>query len=373
MVMCILMLTLTRLGSLNALEQCRRRGFWRRHGVIGRVPKADQLGRFAAALPAREVRRQLAQVYRSLRRRKALSPASHDNLFTLVIDGHECMASYWRQCPKCLTRRIQKNTPRERTQYHHRLVMATLICKRFSLLLDVEMQQKGETEVEAAKRLLDRVLADYPRAFDVVLADGLYAQAPFFKKVRQAGKHVIAVLKDEQRELVTDAMALCKYTKPKLLNRPRRERTVWDIEELNSWRQVGMPVRVVRSEETVTLERQLGHTEQLQSHWLWVSTIPRAQLSTAQFVDIAHGRWRIENDAFNELLTYWHADHVYKHDENAMLVFWLMTMLAYNLFHAFYFLNVKPAVRHAVAKYVLAEAISGQLRTANLPAGLHES
>ena len=31
-----------------------------------------------------------------------------------------------------------------------------------------------------ARRLLDRVLAPYPRAFQLLLADGLYAQAPFF-------------------------------------------------------------------------------------------------------------------------------------------------------------------------------------------------
>ena len=31
----------------------------------------------------------------------------------------------------------------------------------------------------AVRRLLERVLAAYPRAFDVVLSDALYATAPF--------------------------------------------------------------------------------------------------------------------------------------------------------------------------------------------------
>ena len=43
----------------------------------------------------------------------------------------------------------------------------------------------------------------------------------------------------------------------------------------------------------------------------------------------------------------WHGDHVYKHQDNAMLVFWLLTMLAYNLFFTFYRRNFKSAVRDA--------------------------
>jgi len=47
------------------------------------------------------------------------------------------------------------------------------------------------------------------------------------------------------------------------------------------------------------------------------------------------------------LVTRWHANHVYRHEANAILVFWLLTMLACNLFMAFYQRNLKPAVRWA--------------------------
>jgi len=75
--------------------------------------------------------------------------------------------------------------------------MAILLCKDFPFLLDLELQMPGEDEVAAAARLLDRLFLNYPRAFDVVVADGLYAQAPFFKTVIAHGKQVIAVLKDD--------------------------------------------------------------------------------------------------------------------------------------------------------------------------------
>lgn len=365
MMLCALMLACTRLGSLNALGRSRGNSLWKRYGVVGRLPSADQLGRVAALVQPREVRRQLRRVYRKLKRQKALRPAGHGNLFSLIIDGHECSASYLRCCSQCQKRRINKGTTKERIQHYHRLVMAVLACERFTLLLDVELQRPGEDEVRAALRLLERVLADYPRAFDLVVADGLYAQSPFFRKVRAAGKEAIAVLKQEDRDLSVDMLSLCKRLKPQSHDTPTCKREVWDVEQLNSWPQVGSSVRVVRSRETTTVKRHSGVLQKRTTHWMWVTTIPRSRLPTRQFLDVAHGRWKIENDAFNELVNRWHVDHLYKHDTNAILFFWLLTMLAYNLFHAFFFLNIKPTLRNRLQKYQTADFITAELHVAN--------
>jgi hypothetical protein len=327
------------------------------------MPGADQLGRVLSRLDATAIRAQNNRTYRRLKRRKTLKPANHENLFSVLFDGHECFASYRRCCPHCLTRTV-KTKYGERVQYYHRLVMAVLVCENFTLLLDIEMQRKAEGEVRCAERLLKRLLAEYPRAFDVVVADGLYAQGPFFKTVRRAGRHAIAVLKNEDRDLVKDVLGLCKRLDPCIVHRGRARCRVWDIEELNSWPQAGGAVRVVRSVETTTLKRQTGDTEELTTNWMWVTTIPQRQLSTPQLLAMAHQRWDIENRAFNELLTYWHAGHVYKHDTNAMTNLWLLTMMAYNLFHVFYLRNLKPQLRRQMAKYLLADSIRSELLAA---------
>ena len=41
----------------------------------------------------------------------------------------------------------------------------------------------------------------------------------------------------------------------------------------------------------------------------------------------------------------WHGDHVYHHHRVAIIAFWLLTMLAYNIVHAFYRFNLKSVVR----------------------------
>ena len=74
--------------------------------------------------------------------------------------------------------------------------------------MDLEPRKPGEDEVSTALRLLERVIASYPRGFDVVLADALYSTAPLFNFLLARGKHVLTVLKDDRRNLYQDATAL---------------------------------------------------------------------------------------------------------------------------------------------------------------------
>ena len=108
------------------------------------------------------------------------------------------------------------------------------------------------------------------------------------------------------------------------------------------------------------------------SDWFWVTTLPKVTAPTGTVVQLGHGRWTIENQGFNETSNRWHADHVYRHQANAILVFWLMTMLAYNLFTVFYRRNLKPAVRTAydmlqIARMITAELYEGLANRAHAP------
>lgn len=355
-----LVMALTQMGSLNALEQTGENRFWRKW-LGGNLPSADVMGTVFSSIDGNALRGMLRRLYSRLKRNKALRPPFRDNFFALVIDGHESSASYLRCCDKCLKREI-KNPKGSRIQYYHRHVMAILLCKDFPILLDLELQMPGEDEVAAATRLVKRLFLNYPRAFDVVVADGLYAQAPFFKTVIAHGKQVIAVLKDDRRDLLQDAMGIFYQELPVVFQQDGVTRQCWDIEGFKSWTSFAQEARVVRSVETTTVCRQkTALKEGCLSEWMWVTTLPKQRVPTETFVSIGHARWDIENKAFNELTTYWHADHVYKHTVGAIEAFWLITMLAYNLFHAFISLNLKPAVRQLYTKLHLARAVAAEL------------
>jgi hypothetical protein len=339
----LLVMIVTRLGSLNAVEQTGSSSFWRRF-LKDALPSADTLGRVAARMDPDPIRKALQDLYTDLKRNKAL-PAPWHGLMPLVLDGHELHSTEHRHCPACLERTIT-TAHGEHVQYYHRHVVALLLSRDFPLLLDAEPQRPGEDEIAAALRLLERLLKNFPRAFDVVLGDALYTDPRLYNFLLDHGKDVLTVLKNENRNLLTDARALFETHAPQRFTEGSTIREVWDLQGFTTWPQVQRPVRVVRSRETTSSRRQLdGQLRDRDADWVWVTTLSANRASILAVVSLGHARWSIENQGFNETTNRWAADHIYKHHPTAILIFCLMTMLAFNLFYAFYCRNLQPAYR----------------------------
>ncbi len=352
------MLFWARLGSLNALGTTAGARLWKQW-LGEELCSEDTIARVHALIDAQGLRKGLHWVYGCLKRNKALRALQGWEV--AVVDGHEMHSSYRRHCSGCLERTVHTSTG-ERIQYYHRHVTVLLLADKFRLLLDLEAQRPGEDEVTAALRLVERVVQTYPRAFKVVLADALYAEARFVNFLLDKRKHVLIVLKDERRDLYRDAAGLFGLHAPQTGGYRNRQCLWWDVQDLESWPQVLAPLRVVRSQENYVVRRQLtAGLEQQHTEWIWVTTLTQSQVSTEGVVRLGHARWDIENYGFNELVNAWHADHVYKHDARAMENFALVAFLAYNLFHAFLTLNLKPALRHGRTESFWACAMAAEI------------
>lgn len=350
---------LCRLGSLNALGQSRKSRFWR-GWLEGTLPSADTLGRVAGLIDAGGVQALLKGLYERLKRGKALSAPWH-GLIAATLDGHESHATFRRCCAGCLKRTLHTSDG-DRVQYYHRYVALGLVAEGMHFLLDAEEQRPGEDEVGAALRLLERALEEYPRAFAVVVADGLYADPRVFNLLLGRGKAVVATLKRNQPALLSDALSLMQATRAQRMERGGSQVRCWDIEGFNSWDSVKSPLRVVRSLEICPVRRQIdGEDEDQQQDWLWVTTLKPAQAASRAVIDLGHSRWQIENEGFNELVNRWHADHVYRHEPTAMLVLVLLTMACLNVFVAFWKRNLKPAVRSSFSMLHISRQIAAEL------------
>jgi hypothetical protein len=232
----------------------------------------------------------------------------------------------------------------DRVQFYHRQVTLMLVSGNLRLLLDLEPQRPGEDEVAAALRLLGRVLGAYPRAFQIVLADGLYAQAPFLNFLLAHRKHAVVVLKDERRDLYPDAHELFRLIAPQNGRYRSRDCLWWDVSDLTAWPQVTEPVRVVRSQETYSAGGpERGEARTKTTEWIWVTTLPATVVPAASVV---HG---------------WYADPVYKHDPNAIEAFLLTIFLAYNLFHAWLTRNLKPSIQRGKTQVFWARLMAAEI------------
>jgi Transposase DDE domain len=338
---------LARIGSLNGLEQISKNS--KKHGYFGSsAPSADSMGRICASVVSDSLRDAIHSAYSSLKRTKALPAPSH-GLIALVLDGHESHASKKRTCVSCLKRNLADGSE----QFYHRNVTAQLVFRDFAILIDAETHNPGENELTAAARLYARVVANYPRAFDVVLADALYCNEPFFSQVLDSGKDAIVVLKDERRLVYQEALErLSSIPSELLLETKQVERHCKEVHGLHV-DGIERSLRVVESEE-----RSVTGTT---SRWLWITTLATIRADLKSVVTLGHARWTIENSAFNELSNRWSSDHIYKHDPDAILNFWLICMLAQMIFLSFFWRNLKASLRQKFSMQHIARQIQAAL------------
>lgn len=360
-----LLLLLSRLGSLNALEQRRAPASYARW-LGGELPSADVMGDALAGMALGPLQELLYHQHQRLKRNKGFARGREGFRF-LVLDGHEGVSSYRRTWKECLERVVHFASG-DQTQSYYRYVAAYLTNGEQFLMLDAERQLPGEGEIACAIRLLERVASRYPRAFDVVCGDNLYMDPALWKTGRCLGKHVIAVLKNENRDLLADARALFARCAPIRLERDGTPCLYWDLNGFTTWPQCGEPVRVVRAVEERTVRRQkTGKIEKLESEWFWVTSLPPDKATTALIVRAGHGRWGIENQGFNELSNQWHGNHAYKYNAHALLAATLLLFIAYNLFHAFIERNLKPELRDGRTQKYWADLIAAEFVTAFHP------
>lgn len=255
-----------------------------------------------------------------------------------------------RCCPQCCKRQVsvgKKDHKRKVTEYYHRGVVAHLVGFELPIVLDMEMILPGEGEIVAAKRLLERLVKRYARFFDAVLGDALYWEGPLLELCRKHGKHLLAVLKDNNPALLADARALLQGRPDLVGNEKGRSMRYWDLEGFST-DSIQRPFRVLRTEEAWTqrerVARQWVHTPQV-ANWLWAATIPQSLIPPRQLAQVGHERWKIENTIFNALGQHWGLNHCFHHEPTAILNFLLILFIAHILVACFHRLNMKGPLR----------------------------
>jgi len=332
--------------SLNSLEKDLVHLPARLRGLVGpRPPSIDTIGRVYGLLDSAALRQLLVQVHHRLKRNKAL--ADGDELKFAAVDGHEFFARRKRCCPKC-QQRILKVNDQDVVEYYHQGVVCHWIGHDLAVPLDVELLRPGEGEETAAKRLLERVFANYPRFFDVVCGDALYLDAPFINFCRDHHKHALVVVKGEHRLLLQDADGVFAGQQPGQWQDRQRTVQYWDEEGFSSCEGVKEPLRVVHTVETVRRRERIAgawQQKEVTSSWYWATTLSKRQLSTGRAWRAGHRRWDVENDCFNTLSSHWGLDHCYKHAPDAIVNFVLTLFLVYVLLECFWQRNLKAPRR----------------------------
>ncbi len=264
-------------------------------------------------------------INRTLKRNKVFDDDRVQGRIVAALDGIEVLSSYSRHCDSCLERRVmvkKAGVKVEQIQYYHRAVGCQIISSPVKTFLALEWLKPGEGEDTAALRLLRNLPDRYgSRFFDILLLDALYAQAPAFQLAAEMGWDLVVSLKQNLPDLYQSAIRLFARRPADCQMTERRggksyELRIWDTEGLPFSTDYPEPVRVVRSEESLTqnhYRRDLLTPETTEHEWLWVTTLDAKAFPATVVRRLGHDRWKQENNGWNDLTQNWGLKHGFLH------------------------------------------------------------
>ena len=277
----------------------------------------DALAYFTARLDPAVTRRAAVTAVRQAKRHKAFDDS---RFIGLALDGTGAGRSRKRICKLCRPYRNQKP---EIVGFHHKLVMLSVVGTGLTLPLDVEPYGPGDSEYNAARRLLRRAVKNTGRRFaDYVVADGEFAGAPFLHDAGDLGLSVVVRLKKNLPELFAAAQKRFRHQPPHQVFRQGKDRVeIWDADDFDPWDTLRWEtVRVIRY-------RQYKPQGKVYEAY-WLTDFPRHWVGSRTIFRMAKSRWEIENQGFNDAKNRFGFEHICHHQCHSLLVVWLLTCLA---------------------------------------------
>jgi hypothetical protein len=164
------------------------------------------------------------EVARRLKRNGVLHSHWARGRLVAAVDGIEICSSFFRCCDACMEREVEHQVDgqkRKDTQYYHRIVAVVLVSTPFPVPLGIRFQKDGETEVACAIALLGELDQQLGRRFlDLVVGDALYLQQGFVNAVESLDLEWVFNLKENQPELLTEALRLTEGPAEATLSNP---------------------------------------------------------------------------------------------------------------------------------------------------------
>ena len=157
-----------------------------------------------------ETERILTTTVSRIRRNAVLRGGTIGGYVTAAIDGVELFCSRKKNCERCLTRKTASGD----VEYFHKSIVCTTVGSNPHLILGQDMLNprdgagKDEGELTGGKRLIETLYDQHGHFADVIVADGLYLNAPFLRVVLKCHMEAVVRLKDERRLIFQDAEKL---------------------------------------------------------------------------------------------------------------------------------------------------------------------
>ena len=248
----------------------------------------------------------------------------------VVFDGTGLFHFKERHCENCLVRTYTDEAGNKKTVYFHSVLEAKLLLAP-NLVVSIgtefiENEHEGVTkqdcENKAAKRLLRRLKAEYPRLPVCVLGDGLYCVEPIMELCRGSGWGYLLNLKEgTQPSITSDYKFLAQHRAVKEIRKACAEKGT---------------IRYYNRVDEVTGKKEIFNVLEYEyrdvegtHRFLWATNIRIREGNAEEMATCGRKRWKIENEGFNNQKNgIYKIEHLNSRDSNAMKNHYLLTQIA---------------------------------------------
>jgi|WetSurSiteA1Bulk_404760.scaffolds.fasta_scaffold21898_1 hypothetical protein len=304
--------------------------------AVESIPSDTQMRDIMDEVDSKELEPLFDDFFRLLQRAQYLEEYRVlDRYYLCVMDGSEYFGSEKIHCPSCLTREIKKkqgNTVR----YAHQIMQAAIIHPKESHVIplppeeikNTDGKEKQDCEVNAAKRLLQKIRQSHPKLPFIIIADSLHSKQPTIETIVSLGmRYVLTAKPDDHKKLMewVDEQRLLKEVMH-MEAQDRKGRT-----HIYEWVN---DVPLNDNKKTIIVnyfEYWIKDGSRVAYHNSWVTDFPVDDENVEQLVEIGRSRWMIENEVFNTVKNHgYHIEHNYGHGKKHLSMnFFLLNMLAF--------------------------------------------
>lgn len=245
--------------------------------------------------------------------------------YLCLMDGSEYFSSKFCSCSNCLEKKHKNGT----ITYHHQILQCVIAKPGFPVVLPLDTEEicrqdgheKQDCELNAGKRILDRIKKNHYQMDIVVVADGLYSHVPFIKLLREKKLSFILVAKpDDHVAMMAEVDSLRKMGEVGKLEFSLKDggKEIYEF----------LPQVPLRSDGKDTVNwysfTKIDKEGKILYKNSWVTDLPVNAKNIVEMVEAGRCRWKVENECFNTIKNQgYHIEHNFGHGKEH---------LSYNLF-----------------------------------------
>ena len=253
----------------------------------------------------------------------------------IILDGTNLFYFKERHCDNCLCTTKKTEEGKNIKLYYHKVLEAKIVLSdRVVISLGTEFIEnekedvsKQDCEINAAKRLMEKIKKAYPRLPICIQGDALYATESFMRHCREYGWEYLFTQKETRQKLLDEGFEWIKSG-----NGAETQRGV--CAEKGTACYANHVEEVAGKTEVMNVFEYEYETEDKEGNgritrFRWISSIELTKRNLEEMILAGRGRWKIENEGFNNQKNgLYRIEHLNSRNSNAMKNHYLLTQIA---------------------------------------------